>query len=81
MKGDITYFGNGLVTIDVDDGTGGYITTTTATPIANTPITTNTTIYAGNVIDATEARVMKLEPVCTDEEWETFCNEVGLINE
>jgi hypothetical protein len=94
MKGDITYFGNGLVTID--DGTGGYITTatstdaitpititttTTATPIANTPITTNTTLYVGDVMDATEARAMKLEPVCTDEEWETFCNEVGLINE
>ena len=74
MKGDITYVdaGNGLVMLD--DGNGGYITTA-----ANT----NATAYTSDeiVMDATEARANKLEPVCTDEEWETFCNEVGLINE
>lgn len=74
MKGDITYVdaGNGLVMLD--DGNGGYITTAAST---------NTTAYtiASDVMNAIDARVNKLEPVCTDEEWETFCNEVGLINE
>ena len=75
MKGDITYVdaGNGLVMLD--DGNGSYITTA-----ANT-VYTNNTVYTSNVMDATEARANKLEPICTDEEWETFCNEVGLINE
>lgn len=74
MKGDITFVdaGNGLVMLD--DGNGGYITTA-----ANTNATAYT--IASDVMDATDARVNKLEPVCTDEEWETFCNEVGLINE
>jgi len=74
MKGDITYVdaGNGLVMLD--DGNGGYITTAASI---------NATAYTSDeiVMDATEARANKLEPVCTDEEWETFCNEVGLINE
>ena len=72
MKGDITYVdaGNGLVMLD--DGNGGYITTAAST---------NATVYTGDVMDDTQARANKLEPVCTDEEWETFCNEVGLINE
>lgn len=71
MKGDIAYVdaNNGLVMLD--DGNGGYITT------ANS----NAAVYTSDVMDATEYRATKLEPVCTDEEWESFCNEVGLINE
>ena len=58
MKGDITYVdaGNGLVTID--DGNGSYITTAAST---------NATVYTGDVMDASEYRATKLEPVCTDE--------------
>lgn len=71
MKGDIAYVdaNNGLVMLD--DGNGGYITT------ANS----NVAVYTSDVMDATDARIMKLEPVCTDEEWESFCNEVGLTDE
>ena len=68
MKNEITCIDDGLVY--VDDGSKGLTVTS--------PLTTDNKISV--YMDMTEYKVKGLEPICTDEEWVSFCEEVGLTN-